>query len=402
MFRYLLFFPSVTFGLLTAEIFPWGILYGLSRIFRLGRISSNLALIIALLFLSSAHALIASGGDSFGETIRSLAAYMNPLLAFFAILLASDAEVVRLRRIALIVLGGFVTLGVVQFVGFATLVEPVMKLLVPRAAGESIGGSRGVTLLSSEPSRASLEFVFCYLVFRVSVTLSPMRRTLLDLGAMAFIAVVLKTATGAAFFLLVLAIFNFWLFFLSLSVAVIAAVNLLQVESRALDILFNILTSGNFTEVFKIILNQSGFRFISVYSSIPFGFLNPFGGGVGNWETTSVAAMQGSGIDPSQVSYFDYFGKGSYLAVRPPAFAANLMLDIGILGTVAFVTLLRRTVLARCQMNRDRWRVLVIFLFSFFFIGDTGSPFPWVCLAILLRFAPDEPLAEDAHGNQRA
>ena len=43
--------------------------------------------------------------------------------------------------------------------------DPAIKLLIPRGTASSLENfGRGVTLLSTEPSRASYEFIFIYLV----------------------------------------------------------------------------------------------------------------------------------------------------------------------------------------------------------------------------------------------
>jgi NhaP-type Na+/H+ or K+/H+ antiporter len=93
--RVLLFFPSITFNVMSAEVFPWATLYALPRI----RVLSFTALFFVLLVVVSAmFAWFESGRLVFVEMIRSAAAYANPLLAFFVIMRCPFSEVERLVR----------------------------------------------------------------------------------------------------------------------------------------------------------------------------------------------------------------------------------------------------------------------------------------------------------------
>ena len=76
----LLFFPSITFGTLAAEIFPWGIVFAL---FFMRRISVPIFLLVSLLLVScfyTAYTLVLHGGALEADIVRSLAAYLNVIL----------------------------------------------------------------------------------------------------------------------------------------------------------------------------------------------------------------------------------------------------------------------------------------------------------------------------------
>src|SRR5690606_36848910 len=92
MFRLLLFFPSITFGLLAAEIFPWAIAYWLAA---RARLATDALLLYGLLALSAA-AVVAQGLAPADEAVRSLSAFVNSSIVLLALMKVSEAEARRL------------------------------------------------------------------------------------------------------------------------------------------------------------------------------------------------------------------------------------------------------------------------------------------------------------------
>lgn len=89
----LLFFPSITFGLISAEVFPWGIIF--AAVYMRYCAQPMLAL-LGLLCVSSCFALLmsfVSDGTSETDVIRSLAAYVNVILVSQTLLLLGKSVV---------------------------------------------------------------------------------------------------------------------------------------------------------------------------------------------------------------------------------------------------------------------------------------------------------------------
>ena len=80
----MLFFPSVTFGLLSAEIFPWAFI---ASIFFLRHYSKDFFLVILFFFFSWVLSILFLGPT---DSLRSIASYLNTLFAFAFILSISE------------------------------------------------------------------------------------------------------------------------------------------------------------------------------------------------------------------------------------------------------------------------------------------------------------------------
>jgi len=95
MLKLLLFLPSVTFGLIAAEVFPWALLYSILKI----KVVKFVALVfIAMLLFSSVWIFYKYSGSLIDESFRSVMAYLNPLLLFFVVLKLKITEVLQLLQ----------------------------------------------------------------------------------------------------------------------------------------------------------------------------------------------------------------------------------------------------------------------------------------------------------------
>ena len=83
------FFPSVTFGLLSAEIFPWALI-GSLIFFK--SYSKNFFIVLCFFFVSGVLSLLIFGPT---DAIRSIAAYINTLYAFAFMLTISQLELMK-------------------------------------------------------------------------------------------------------------------------------------------------------------------------------------------------------------------------------------------------------------------------------------------------------------------
>lgn len=384
----MLFFPSITFSLLSAEIFPWAIVYSILRI---RKFSLSLMLLLMILLISSMYVVLIKGNEHFPEALRSLSAYVNSILLFGVVLASQSRDINLLIRVSKYVAIGLVFLGIAQFLGLTSFLSPVIDFLMPRGSANMLGGqgARGVSLLSSEPSRAAYELIFIYLIYRFTL-LKPAYRIWGDLIISLVVFFFIRSAAGA--FLLV----GFWLLFNRSKLLIVGLIMLVyfsflnvNLSGRAFLVFSTLVDMSSLSEVYTYILNNSGFRLVSIVGALLFGIINPFGGGVGFWRISSVEAMSLTGVSPEAISYFLYSSGGTWSAVRPASYFGSLMLDVGIIGAAAFLVILLRLVRSykTTSVHRSDLRNIVFFFFLYFFMtGAVGNPIPWLSLAVLIKF----------------
>lgn len=380
---YLVFIPSITFSLVHAEIFPWALIFTLVY---MRKIDKNFVLLILLFLFSSLYGVYLSNGNSSNEAVRSFAAYMNSLL-IFTFLLRADYKLISKFFPILKKLFYFLTiLGLLQYFGLIGFIDPLFKFLIPRGSAESLAfmGNRGVTLLSSEPSRAAYEFLFVYVAFR-TIFLNKKNFLIYDLFILIFMLFIIKSGVGMILTLAYLAIFYRTKFFiLAMALTIIAIPILDHLSGRAISLLISIMSSNSILELYNMILNVSGTRLISIIASFWYGILEPLGGGIGNWKESSLLALQMTSLDPANFYYFRENFNGNWSMVRPSSYLFALMLDVGIIG--CFVVLLLFFKIISKYFNLRSSNVLLFFLLYLTVIGEVGNPVPFVATAISFRY----------------
>jgi hypothetical protein len=405
---FLTFTPSITFSLFTAEVFPYAFIVSVLLMFRYSgshdrnlnvMLDKNACILAILLFCSSLYGVMNHGLNN-SDIIRSVIAYLNPFLIFFSILNCQYRKVELYHRaikyvfIVLLVIGFLQVTGLGRFIYLGSLIE----VLIPRGEGDLLGLGRGATLLSSEPSRASLEFLFIALTYRyICLKLSTKFDLLFDIFVLAFLLLVMRSATGLLYFFIY---FFCKRFFLSMVFACLVSffitiilMNVEGIEVRALQVLTMVLNTP-LNGIYELFLNVSGFRGISVHSSYLFGVNNFFGGGVGFWNLSSLSALNESGFDYRNINYFAQ-RYNSFVPVRSTSYGASVMLDMGLIGFVVFISIL----LPRLRLfsySSDSKPLVYLFLFYIFLLGSIGNPVPWICVALLIR---DSRIKQTGQGN---
>lgn len=381
-FYFLIFFPSITFGLMEAEIFPWVILISFFTFKKI----PNILLNITLLFLISlCYTIFNYGLDILYEFIRSASAYINALTCFLLIrefkkknLINQNLEYKFLVYLWFIMI--FISL--VQFSGLISDFN-IFQYLVPRALSESIGNGRGVTVLASEPARASLHFILLSFLIRghqFSLYNKDNKNVIFDLIVIFIMVGVIKAATSIPFLMIYILSYRF-IFFIKTSPFIIFFIfNSIEFDSRFFNIINEILLNEKLEDVFYLIFNQSGFRLISVFSSYLYGLLHPVGAGLGGWPFSSLDSLNTSGFDITRV---EYFTNNSFHSVRPTSFISSLFLDFGVFG---FFYLLSLYIYYTRNVKYCNFPILISVVFSLFFIGDVGDPVVWAALAISCKF----------------
>lgn len=384
-----LFFPSITFGLLTAEIFPWAILMAAVYVKKL---HSSIIYIFILLGLSSFYGLykLAFIPGMSNDIIRSLATYANVLLVSQYVLSLSEYNINRLAILSKNLFIFLCTFGLLQSVGFDEL-DKLIKLLIPRGSGLSLSDSgRGVTLLSTEPARAGIELTLIYSIYRLTL-LKKNSFHYLDIILILYQVAIIKSSSSVIFSLVfVLILYGNWRQLYLIPFLFILGVGSLSFfeDGRASILFTSLLVFDNFSAGLLFLVNESGNRLLGLYSFFKFGFNHPFGGGVGAWPDTSMLAVLESGFDYTQLRFFDVVSYGALSPFRGPGVISNLMLDVGIVGTCVifwlFKNLLNRTI--GFVTTRHTFAILLIFLIKIFIFGSPGNPVPFIAILVVYRW----------------
>jgi hypothetical protein len=379
----LVFFPSITFSLLHAEVFPWALIVFFVLKLKINKVT---VLYISWLLLSVIIGFAKHNSLDVLEIIRSFAAFLNPLLIFLFLCYSSNKYIFLEKKLIFYIFSGLFILGLFQYSGSINFLEPVFKILVPRGSVDMTEGGRGVRLLSSEPSRAAVEFMFIYALFRLAYLRGFKLAYIFDVLIILFILFVLKSGMGALFAVLFFTII-YPMTSLSSLILVITSIPTLinfDLDSRALSIIINVVSSLSFDTFFDLMMKNSGFRLpsiLSVYTHIPDNLL---GYGLGNWKMASLITLNDLGIPASEINYFKYNFNSQFVSVRPTSYVAALMLDTGIIGALLLALILKKHFIFGLK-NKVLYPMLSIFILYMFIFGSIGNPVPWICFAISLR-----------------
>lgn len=382
-FSIMLVLPSVTFGLLKAEIFPWGLIFSIYYILRRQKVNIYTLIFVSMLGFSSISGLYYSGP---GETIRVFISYINAFFVFFVVLTLSEVSIDELSSLIRKVFYSLLVLGLLQHSGYLSSLSPMLQYIVPRGSMGNLGQwDRGVTLLSSEPSRASLDLFFMYVVIRWNFKATY--AIIADLLFLVYNVVILKSLVGVCLFLMY--IFLHHIVF-SLGVMILYALYL-SISSLRVDVsgrlgslfdeISSLVSTFEWQTFLYAIIALSGFRLISHISAWRSSFENLWGLGAGNWESSSLKALETSGVELNKIPYFVENGVH---AIRPTSFFSNIALDLGIIGVLITIGIVARYIPKQIFRNRKSLTDVGVIVISLFVVGSAGSPIPWVVFALSL------------------
>ena len=378
----LLFFPSVTFGLLSAEIFPWGVstvLWGPKRY------NKKIFVIVLYFIFYTMIGFLHSINDT-SEVLRSLMAYLNVIFVVNYLMVVDQKKINKLTKLANHIFIFFIILGILQFSGLLSPLTSFFKLLVPRGSGEMYGKGRGVSLLSTEPSRAGIEVVYIYTLFRLSL---KKKIFLWDLFLMLYLTVVVRSA-AALFLYLMYLVFEYrrywYLMLISFILLVAFGISLLQDSGiRAVKMLLGLFQNASPGELFEFLLDTSGFRLVSIIAAYIFGIVVPFGYGIGTWKKSMIKAFNMTGFDPGQIGFFKWQYNSEFEAVRPTSYFANMMIDMGVIGSMLPLIISRKVFRINRVLNKENLGAVLLFLFTTFLFGSVGNPIPWIVIVLILK-----------------
>ena len=289
-------------------------------------------------------------------------------------------------------------LGILQFTGLLKIFDPLFKFLIPRASSESLAHvSRGVTLLATEPARAGVSLVFFYIVFRTAFVNN--KRILSDALFLFFLIIVIKSIMALGLYMVfILATYRIRLIrLLIIGVMVLYLVDISGGGGRTQAMIDKIKDQKNLSDATMVVVDLAGPRLISVYSSWLHTMYNPFGGGIGHWEKSSVKALKMTEIDLSKISYFRVKGDSKPIPARSSGYISNLVLDTGFLGVFIFLIFLYSILRRYWNISNESKNIIILFLFKIMFIGSVGPPDAWIATIIALKYLYYKNVIKNEH-----
>lgn len=378
-------------ALFSAEIFPWAFLYALRKDLRLT--------MVYVFFLTYLVLSVVFNWGSFSSILvpaRAFFALINASMIFFLLIRIGEREYHQLVKIFDWVFGINVLLCLIQFLGiFPAFLEPIFRLFIDRFTHEIYGGGRGVAGLFAEPSYASMSMHYYFAFFMLSRKIDPRSQ----LGIIAIVSMIvfdlfiIRSVTGLVMILIYFAslqkardLLKAGLVILLVLGGIIVKFGNLPNAPRSVETTHDFIRYQNYQDPMPWILEQSGFRFASVWAAYKYGFTHPFGSGIGKWGPASIQAMDDIGIKASAMSFFATAMGSEYQGVRPTSFAAGLMLETGIVGLLLFLFAFWPFVSEKQLWIQGHTRaVIVFFLFNVFALGSIGDPLPFVFFALAYR-----------------
>ncbi len=384
----LFFFPSITFGLLQAEVFPWGILLSTVILIRQKRINTTYVLVLCAFAVNIIiFSLYYFPDIKIPEVVRSLLAYVNSSLCFVAFYQASETSTLKTLRLVKVIFIFLLVLGVLQAFGLIKIFDPIFKFLIPRASSSSLAHlKRGVTLLATEPARAGVSLVFIYVVVR-TVFINN-KRMLYDALFLLFLVLIIKSIMALGVYaIFVLLTYRMKIIkVLAIGVVVLFIIDMSGGAGRSTQMIRKIKAQESFGEASMVVVDLAGPRLISVYSSWLHTLHNPLGGGIGHWEKTSVDALKMTDIDFSKINFFKFKGDSKPIPIRSSGYISNLALDTGFFGAIVFMFFLYSILKKFWRMGEESKNIIMLFMFKILFIGSVGPPDAWIATIISLKY----------------
>lgn len=328
----------------------------------------------------------------YGEFNTRVIAYYVGTLNIMSFLWFIPGNERRLLRAARNVFWLSMGVGALQYVGAFAPLEPVMKLLIERFHGTQVGdfagGYRGVTMLETEPARASIKIILLYII-----AFHSDRRPLSIYFMIAVFAqlVMIKSTTGV--FLSMLAIFAVSMRYTRTQIAL--GVGVLLLGPFVLDFLQ---ANPKFAVILALYEREG---LVGLYN----GLAATSGGRVLAIVSTAQSILTsplGHGADPEFFSLVRreelerlVSGYKTYLNSRPPAMFLNFLYAY---GWIPFVLLIAMTLRTARRLRRPAGLDPVFWLLMFcgFFYSSPASPLvlaAWVLYAY--RTAEAEASADD-------
>lgn len=388
-----MFLPNVMpfKALITAEIFPWALLFALRK-----QLAFNRTYFIFLAYLAISAVFVSQGISNLAPMFRALFALVNASLIFFLMLKLSDWEFRWVNRLFLFVFWANVIVSVLQFTGlFPSFLVPVVKLFIDRFAGGTLGGGRGVTAIFAEPSYASIamHYFFAYFLLTKQIDHSSKKGIFAILAMVFFDLFIIRSITGTVMIVVYLlsllrrqTIVKAFVIVLLVGGGSLYTLRKFDNLPRSIAVTYDFFANQEYKDPMPVLLEQSGFRLISIWSAYRYGLFHPFGSGIGGWPNASITAMEQIGVPASSISFFATLSNTEFFGVRPTSFGAGLMLEAGWVGLLIFLLAIGPYLYRRELLRNIHTRsTLAMFLFNLFILGTIGDPVPFIVMGLTIR-----------------
>jgi len=389
----LVFLPNVMpFKALTAaEIFPWALLFSIRK-----QLTINRMYAVFLVYLLVSSVLMSQDLRDLAPLIRALFALVNASVIFFLMLKLSDHEFKWINKLFLWVFGANVIVSLLQFTGlFPQAISPFIQLFIDRFNAGSLGEGRGVTALFAEPAYASIamHYFFAYYMLVKRIDFSSRKGILALLAMILFDLFIIRSVTGSVMIVVYMAslVRREYLLKATIGALLIGTASLYilkQFDSlpRSINVAYDFVANQEYKDPMPILLEQSGFRLISIWSAYRYGLYNPFGSGIGGWPNASITAMEQIGVPASNISFFATLSGTEFFGVRPTSFGAGIMLEAGWIGLIIFLIAMW-PYFARKKLLSDLHTrsIMGMFVFNLFILGTIGDPVPFAIMGLTLR-----------------
>ena len=389
----LIYLPNVTLfrQLFSSEIFPWAFLFSIRKNMRL-----PIGYLIFLGYMLLSAIFILSKGAAILVPARALFALLNATLIFFIIIRIDDKELEVLKKVFVWVFGINIGLSIIQYFGmFPSILTPFVRLFIDRFTDQPYGAGRGVAALFAEPSYASLaiHYFFAYAMFMYRIHLRSMLGYVAILAMILFDLFIIRSITGLVMIFVYFISLQRWkqlwrgaILFICSGLVVLYFANQAKEKPRAVEFMYDLIYNQEYQDPMPFLLNESGFRVISVAAAYNYGFFHPLGSGIGGWSSASLEAMDDIGVPASEISFFSTFAGGEFEGVRPTSFISDIFLELGWVGFVLFILAFATYIFNKKLYNDQTARpIVVMFLFNLFVMGTIGDPLPFIFLALVYR-----------------
>lgn len=387
IFYLFLLFPSITFGIVPADIFPWGFIFWITRM----RYSIYIFLVFFFTFIFGLFYVIyiqnGISDISIYYYVRNFISLFNAVIPLYVIYTMYKVNYRSFFKVTLLAYNFLLIIGITEyFLGDSVFLAQVKSYLVPNGWWGEVGFGRGISLLSTEPSRASIEVALLYSVlwfyykkYRIYLTITFIILEML----------MIKSVTGAVFCLIAITVAYPLLMIIMFGFAAVTFVfyGLLDISlnNRWVSVLKNILMAPTLSSVSSLIISISGYRIISIIASFKTLVQFPFGLGVGGSNYISEQIYQGIEMRNDIVAFKNNdFGLNYNL--KPSSFFSLLLMEIGLLCIYTIIVYFK-FILNNLKYKKEGFLLPVIVVTSsLIFLGPVGSPIPFVCLALAVLF----------------
>ena len=392
LIRILLFFPSLTFQLLPAEIFPWSWFYQLKN--QAYNRPEWLLTVISLLLITLATALLFSvQWLTFFQQLSIFAAYINSFGILLIYRRINLVERQKLENLISKILVFFLIFGLIQAMIPLSAYDNIIRILVPRASFDILThiGGRGVTLFASEPARASYELIFMYAAWRY-LNRNIKAIIYFDLIFILYGIFLLKSGTFIVYALILFSLYIILArkFYLSLGIIfgfifivfVGSRPDLINVEAnRGITFFETIINSPN-DELLEFLLQNTGSRGPSMYAIWTRLPDHPFGYGFGLYEPNlKQLYVSITEFNYYDLNYFNWATDEQITSVRPNSIATQIIFDFGLIG-LPLIFFLWWKLWKNC--TREKLPIYFLFVSYILLQGSLGDPIPMLMTAVVI------------------